>query len=165
MMRPTLCLCVSLLALASLDAQADARGGQGLCRASEAVFFNCQTVNNAHVSLCASQPGALQYRYGVRGKAFVFPQDMAGSSGRFRMASYARFGVERTEVTFSNSGVDYALFDDTEHGVHRAGVRVVTADGKEQAFFCKGRIDSRLAELKAVLRCDADHALNGGACP
>ncbi|RZL08216.1 MAG: hypothetical protein EOP40_13835 [Rubrivivax sp.] len=163
MMRLTLCSC--LLALVTLSARVDASGDQGLCRAPEAAFFNCRTANRAYVSLCAPQPKALQYRYGIAGKAFAFPQEVAGSSGRFRIASYARFGVERTEVNFSNSGVDYALFDYTEDGVRRAGVRVVMADGKEKEFLCKGRIDSRLAELKTVLQCDADHALNGGACP
>lgn len=162
-MRPTLCL--SLLALVTLMAQADASGDQGLCRAPETAFFNCRTGNKAHVSLCAPRPKALQYRYGATGKAFAFPQEVADSSGRFRMASYARFAVERTEVTFSNSGVDYALFDYTEDGVRRAGVRVIMADGKEHEFLCKGRIDSRLAELKTVLQCDADSALNGGTCP
>lgn len=163
MMRPTVCLC--LLTLVSLRAHADASGDQGLCRAPDAAFFHCRTANKAHVSLCAPQPKALQYRYGVKGKAFAFPHEVTGSNGQFRIASYARFGVERTEVTFSNSGVDYALFDYTEDGVRRAGVRVVMADGKEKELLCKGRIDSRLAELKSVLQCDADNALNGGTCP
>lgn len=163
MMPPALSL--SLLVLATFGAQADASGEQGLCHPSEEAFFTCQTAKKTTISLCAPQPKALQYRYGTPGKVqLAFPSEVVGSSKRFRIATYARLQVHRTEVTFSNAGVDYALFDYTEDGASRAGVRVVMPDGKEREFVCKGPVDSRLTELTSVLECDADNALNGGAC-
>ena len=62
-------------------------------------------------------------------------------------------------------GRDYAVFDYREDGQRRAGVRVTTADAKEREIACTGRVTSRVIELKGVLKCDADSALNGGSCP
>lgn len=80
-------------------------------------------------------------------------------------AHYARFQTDRVEVRFENQGSEYVLFDYSEGRTRRAGVRVTTADDKEREFACAGRITSRLGELRNVLRCDADSALNGGKCP
>lgn len=96
--------------------------------------------------------------------ALTYPQDASAGVSSFLFAHYFRFQTDRTEVGFRNQRVEYAIFDYTEDGRRRAGVRVTTADGKETELLCSGPITSRLAELKAVLRCDADNALNGGSC-
>ena len=53
----------------------------------------------------------------------------------------------------------------TEGGKRSAGVRVVTAAGKEVDIACGNQVQSRLGKLEGVLECDADNALSMGACP
>jgi hypothetical protein len=95
--------------------------------------------------------------------------DRAGlpAAGRpdFRYAHYFRAGVDRTEVSFRNGDADYAVFDYTEGRQRSAGVRVLTASGREKTFACRGAVHSRLGALEAVLPCDPDSALNLGSCP
>ena len=57
------------------------------------------------------------------------------------------------------------LFDDQEGERREAGVQVTTAAGKDVAIACSSSVKSRLSELKSVLRCDAQSALNLGQCP
>ena len=38
------------------------------------------------------------------------------------------------------------------------------AGAKERVIACAGRVDSRLGELEGALPCDAENALNLGAC-
>ena len=83
----------------------------------------------------------------------------------FRYAHYFRAGVDRTEVSFRNDDADYAVFDYTEGRQRSAGVRVLTASGREKTFACRGTVHSRLGALEAVLPCDPDSALNLGSCP
>lgn len=107
----------------------------------------------------------LQYRFGSTGRTELsFPEDPSAGASSFLFAHYFRFQTDRTEVSFRNKAVDYAIFDYTEDRKRRAGVRVTTADGKETELVCSGAVASRLPELKNVLRCDADNALNGGNC-
>ncbi len=80
------------------------------------------------------------------------------------LAHYARFQTERVELSFQNDGVNYALFDYLEAGQRTAGVRVTTTDGKERELACSGPITGRLGPLVKQLPCDADNALNEGAC-
>jgi hypothetical protein len=107
----------------------------------------------------------VQYRYGTPAKVeLAFPQHAEEGANTFASAHYIRFQVERTEVTFSHLGVDYAVFDDTENGQRRAGVRVTSADGTEHETACHGPITGHLLTLAKHLRCDPDNALNGGNC-
>lgn len=142
-----------------------ARAG-GQCRAQETTYFSCDTARHKTISLCGATPSALQYRYGKPPQVELqFPDKPSDGVNQLRYAHYARFQTDRSEVTFSRSGVDYAVFDYTEQGKRSAGVHVTTADGTEHEVLCTGPIEGHLSALGKSLRCDTDNALNGGNCP
>ncbi len=140
--------------------------GSALCRAPETAYFSCETGRHKTISLCGTLPGDLQYRYG-RGTQveLQFPEPASMGPQQLLYAHYSRYQTDRSEVTFSRAGTDYAVFDYTENGQRSAGVHVTTADGNEHEVRCAGSIQGRLQSLGKSLRCDSDNALNGGQCP
>ena len=137
----------------------------GLCAASETSFFSCQTAGKKWIGLCGSATGAVQYRFGAPGRIELqYPADPADAVSSLHLTHYARFDADRSELTFSNQGVGYALFAYREHGKQSAGVRVAIAGGKEREIACAGRIVSHLPRLRGVLRCAPDNALSLGEC-
>lgn len=162
---------VVLLSIASLLASASACAGPvgpipaSLCRAGETTYFSCPTARHKTISLCGRLP-AVQYRYGKADKVeLAFPADASQGSRQLAYAHYMRYRTERSEVGFGHDGVDYAVFDDTEDGRRRAGVRVTTAEGIDHEVACNGPVEGDLDSLGKSLSCDADNALNGGNCP
>jgi hypothetical protein len=157
-------LAAALLA-ASFGANAGTGAARGLCAEKDTVYFSCKTGKQRWIALCGNVPETLQYRFGREGNVeFKFPQDASEGRKSFLFADYARYQTNRTEVRFSNGGIDYVIFSYMEDGDSQAGVRVTTLDGKEHEFDCAGRVVDRLDELKAVLPCDSDSALTGGNC-
>jgi hypothetical protein len=155
----------ALLALSTSGPHAPAAAA-GLCAATETTFFACNTSQAKSISLCGAPPRTLQYRFGsAQRPALAFPRDPSAGAASFLYAHYFRYRTDRSEVTFNNQSVDYAIFDYTEDGKRRAGVRVTTSGGKETELVCSGPIISRLGDLKGVLQCDPDNALNSGGCP
>lgn len=153
----------ALLAFAPIAGSARAAG---LCGAAQTTYFSCPTARHRAIALCGAVPTALQYRYGTPSRIeLAFPANAADGASQLGYAHYARYQAERTEVTFSRVGVDYAVFDYTEQGRRRAGVQVTTADGEVHEVACAGAIEGRLDTLGTNLRCDPDNALNGGRCP
>ena len=139
-------------------------GGQ--CGTQETTYFSCDTAKHKTISLCGATPSALQYRYGKPAQVELqFPDKPSDGVNQLRYAHYSRFQTDRSEVTFSRGGVDYAVFDYTEQGKRTAGVHITLADGSEHEVPCAGPIEGRLSTLAKSLRCDADNALNGGNCP
>ncbi len=137
----------------------------GLCASNEDRFFVCMTAKKRWISLCGGAGGALQYRYGNSNKVELqYPEAPADGKNKLLFAHYNRPKTDRVEVGFNNNSVDYAIFDYSEDKQRQAGIRVTTADGKVTEIVCVGRVFSRLGELKSVLRCDVDNALNGGLC-
>ena len=153
-----------LCALAAQPASALERVAPGLCAADEVSYFACRTARDRRIALCGKSPQAVQYRY--RRSAAVelqFPERAADAATQMLYSHYGRYQTDRVELRFTNGGVEYVLFDYMEGQRHSAGVRV-TADAKERVIACVGRIESQLGELEGVLPCDADSALNLGAC-
>ena len=154
-----------IMTISIADAQAGSISRAGLCSNSESTFFSCQTKNQKWISLCGKLPENLQYRFGISKLVdFKHPENAATGIGDFTFAHFWRFQTDRLEIGFSNNGADYALFDYTEEGKRRAGVRITNGDGKEREIVCTGPITSRLGDLEKVLKCDPDNALNGGNC-
>lgn len=154
------------LVIGSASLHADMAPPRGLCDTSETTYFACQTTKQRWIALCGELPATLQYRFGrANSVEFRFPAQASAGPAKMLFAHYSRYQTERAEVAFNNVGVDYAIFDYLENGEHRVGVRVTTTDGKERELLCAGKIISRLGELKGVLGCDPDNALNGGICP
>ncbi len=154
---------VSLLLM--LAASASAAGG-GLCIPSETRFFSCQTASKKWIGVCGASTGAVQYRFGRPGRIeLAFPAHPADAPDTMHLTAYSRFQVDRSELTFTKGGVDYAVFDYVENGERSAGVRVTPTAGKEVEIACAGRVTSALPKLRGVLRCDPDNALSLGTCP
>jgi hypothetical protein len=156
----------ALLALALAAAPVfDAAGADGLCQAAETPYFSCQTAAKKWIGVCGAANGDVQYRFGKPGKVeLAYPADPAQGKSSLRLAHYMRYQADRVEVTFSNGGNDYAVFDYSEEGKRHAGVRLTTAAGKELEIACRKPVASRLVKLEGVLACDADNALNLGVC-
>jgi hypothetical protein len=163
-----------LLALLGLAAAGPAAAAPGLCTDSETVFLACQVADPKvppgearWVSLCGHPPQALQYRFGRPGRIELqYPQDPAAGMDQFGFAHYKRLGTDRVEIRFVNRGTEVVLFDYQEDKAPReTGVRTTRKGGKEQEVACTGPVTSRLHDLKAVLRCDAENGLNLGRCP
>lgn len=139
--------------------------GAGLCNGSETTYFTCQTLQSKTISVCGSPPKTLQYRFGTRERIELsFPQDATQGQSSFLYSHYYRAQTDRTEVTFRNENVDYAIFDYAENGKQRAGLRVTLPTGSEIELACTGHITNELRLLKDVLKCDADNALSGNIC-
>lgn len=156
----------AILIVVSLSAHADIGIPKGLCAEKETIYFLCKTTKQRWIALCGAIPETLQYRFGREGNVeFKYPQNSSEGGKSFLFADYARYQTNRTEVRFNNGGVDYVIFSYIEDNDHRAGVRVLTSDGKEHEVDCMGRVAERLDELKAILPCDSDSALTGGNCP
>lgn len=132
-----------------------------LCQASEVIWFSCRVGPGKIASLCAS-PGTLQYRFGTPQRVELrYPAVASEGHTAFRWAHHDRFQAERTEVTFSNHGVGYTLFDYSEARRREAGVEV----GSGRRLRCTDAPQGSLARLKDKLPCDEDSALNLGQCP
>lgn len=168
-MRPSIAplaataLTAALLASGPLANAASPPGG--LRSRQETLYFSCQSIGQDWIALCGGSDGQLRYRFGKPGR-IVFRYPASDSPPAiFRYAHYFRAQAERTEVSFSNGGADYALFDYTEGRQRSAGVRAVAQNGREKVFPCLGAMQLRLHTLADVLPCDADNALTLGACP
>lgn len=157
--------CVQLcLVLAVAGTQAHAARAQNLCAADETAYFSCAASSGRSISLCGKSAQTLQYRFGKPGHVeLAYPAQPQDSVNAFWYAHYFRAQVDRFEIRFDNAGTEYVLFDYTEDGRRRAGVRVTQGD-MESSVVCRGPVRSRLLELQDKLKCDADNALAGGAC-
>jgi len=156
---------ILMLLILSLG-RAESAQNLGLCTSVETRFFSCATNKSKQINLCGTSSGDLQYRFGRVGKTvFSYPANATEGKDRFLFSRYSRFQTERIEVSFRNADVDYILFDYTENGQRQAGIRLSAGYSKESTISCTANIHSKLIELKPVLRCDADNALNGGKCP
>lgn len=154
-------LCLLTMVSFSSGAQT-AKRTSCLCEKQEQKFFSCQTAHGTTIAVCGGN-GVVQYRYGTRGKVELkYPASPADS---LRYAGYMRYETESYEVTFSDSGATYSVFDYTEGRERSAGVRVVKASGEEIVIACAGKVFSRLSELQSRLPCDRDNALNLDGCP
>lgn len=140
----------------------------GPCSSHETAFFACSTARGQRIGLCGRLPQKeLQYRFGTDGRMeFRFPVNKNSGVSEFLFAHYVRYRTSRFEIRFSNRDVSYAVFDyEEEEGERFAGVRVVMPNGSEHDFNCAGHVISRLGQLRGVLRCDPDSALNMMGCP
>lgn len=166
--RRAVCATLSaVLAAAVLPAHADVTAPRAsLCQTDETEFFACSTGRGRTLALCGQAPARVQYRYGAPGRIeLAFPEDPALGPQRLLFADYQRYQTDRSQVRFSNGGVEYLVFDGYERGRRSAGVSVQPPGAAvERTLACRGSVRGRLATLKPTLRCDAESALNTGRC-
>ena len=157
---------IFLLPVPGMASDGPATVASGLCAPQETTYFQCSAGKGRSISLCGPRGGAVQYRFGRQGAVeLAFPADANEGPQSLRYAHYFRAQTDRYEVRFENAGVEYVLFDYQEGKRRESGVHVTAADGKERDVACSGPVRSRLPDLKGILRCDAESALNGGRCP
>jgi hypothetical protein len=149
------------LAFICFSSDANAINQASLCQPTERVIFSCSLKRPAKlVALCASksltkETGYLQYRFGFPGKVELeYPKQTDGSSQLFRYHHYFRAQVDLTEISFSNEGVEYTVFDnyngEEKPAVSEEGV-TVSAKGKDTTLVCKGRAKVDFENLQNVL--------------
>lgn len=138
----------------------------GLCQTGETVYFSCRVRAGKQVALCGRLPAALQYRFGRPGQVeLAYPASAASGPQAMAYAGYARYQTERQTVRFNTDGAEYTVFDFQEGRRRHAGVSVLPTGARaETERTCTGPVTSRLQLLQPVLPCDAESALQGGAC-
>jgi hypothetical protein len=132
-----------------------------LCEKGEKVIFSCTIQKPAKiVSLCASADlakdhGYLQYRFGLPQKIELqFPRTRENTQAAFKYSHYFRAQFEQTEISFTSSDHQYAIFDDysgeQKPASHDQGIRITAPDGKETTLSCRGRAQADYGDLGDV---------------
>ena len=133
-----------------------------LCENTEKVVFSCTITKAAKiVSLCSSKEltkdrGYLQYRFGLPGKIELeFPKEREQTQAAFKYAHYFRAQFDQTEISFTQGGYEYAIFDDYNGEQKPAqrdqGVRVTPPNnGKEVMLRCRGKAHAQYGDLADV---------------
>ena len=143
-----------------------------LCLRDEQVIFGCVLRGSGkYVSLCGSkklthEQGYLQYRFGLPGAIELeFPKHKDHTQKQFKYDHYFRARTDRTEISFTNGGYTYIIFDDyegelttngevktdaTQPDYYEAGV-TIEHSGKEITMRCVGQAKSGNADLDEIL--------------
>jgi hypothetical protein len=158
--------CAAALLCLAFFAEASAAGDTppSHCPADQ-TRFACPTAHGRVLALCHAADNPVFYRFGRIGAVDLqYPPSAQPQAEAMVYAEYHRYQTDRVEVRFDHQGTEYTVFDYRENGVRRAGVRVASVAGKEREIACNTPITGRLDALKDQLPCDADSALNLGAC-
>ena len=153
--------CFALAPGVSLSNMAQLQAGS-LCESTEKIVFSC-TINKPAkiVSLCSSneltkERGYLQYRFGLPGKIELeFPKQREQTQAAFKYSHYFRAQFDQTEISFSQEGYEYAIFDDyngeQKPVQHDQGVRITPPNnGKEVTLSCRGKARAQYGDLAEV---------------
>jgi hypothetical protein len=156
-----LLVAISALVFVAVSNDANATSQASLCQPGERVVFSCGLKRPAKlVALCASksltkESGYLQYRFGVPDKIELeYPKQREGSTQLFRYHHYFRAQVDLTEISFTNDGVEYTVFDnyngEEKPAVSEEGV-TVSDKGKDTTLGCRGRAKVDFENLQNIL--------------
>ena len=133
-----------------------------LCENTEQVVFSCTIKKPAKiVSLCSSKEltkdrGYLQYRFGLPGNVELeFPKQREQTQSAFKYSHYFRAQFDQTEISFTQDGYEYAIFDDyngeEKPARHDQGVRITPPNnGKEVTLSCRGKARAQYGDLAEV---------------
>jgi hypothetical protein len=153
-------LCVVAVNASSRVNTAQLQAGS-LCERDEKIVFSCTITRPAKiVSLCSSKEltkerGYLQYRFGLPGKVELeFPKQREQTQTAFKYSHYFRAQFDLTEISFSQDGHQYAIFDDyngEEKPVrHEQGIKITPPNGKEVTLTCRGKAKAQYGDLAEV---------------
>ena len=132
-----------------------------LCEKDEKIVFSCPIRRPAKiVSLCSSKDltkerGYLQYRFGLPGKIELeFPKQREQTQTAFKYSHYFRAQFDLTEISFSQDGHEYAIFDDYNGEQkpirHEQGIKIAPPNGKEVSLTCSGKAKAQYDDLAEV---------------
>ena len=128
----------------------EARAGESLCVANEAVVFSCHIAEKI-VSLCRplGLASALIYRHGTPGHPdMVYPDPGSQEKGTFYRSSTPLFGGGRTTVSFTRGPDEYQIYS----AVGRADSS--TSPSERTPIFEDGTAVSHNGERAKQLVCD-----------
>jgi hypothetical protein len=138
-----------------------------LCTKGEKVVFSCALKSSTKtVSLCSSQKltrteGYLQYRFGLPGKVELeYPKERSKPEQAFHYNHYFRAQVDLTEISFSNDGYTYTVFDnyngEEKPAISEQGLTVTRPNSeKDLTYVCRGRAKVDFGTLSEVLVNDS----------
>jgi hypothetical protein len=132
-----------------------------LCEKDEKIVFSCPIRKPAKiVSLCSSKEltkerGYLQYRFGLPGKIELeFPKQREQTQTAFKYSHYFRAQFDLTEISFTQDGHQYAIFDDYNGEQkpvrHDQGIKITPPNGKETTLTCRGKANAQYDDLAEV---------------
>ena len=132
-----------------------------LCEKDEKIVFSCPIRKPAKiVSLCSSKEltkdrGYLQYRFGLPGKIELeFPKQREQTQTAFKYSHYFRAQFDLTEISFSQDGHAYAIFDDYNGEQkpvrHDQGIKITPPNGKEVSLTCRAKAKAQYEDLAEV---------------
>ena len=132
-----------------------------LCEKDEKIVFSCPIRRPAKiVSLCSSKEltkerGYLQYRFGLPGKIELeFPKRREQTQTTFKYSHYFRAQFDLTEISFSQDGHRYAIFDDyngeQKPARHDQGIKITPPNGKEMTLTCRSKAKAQYDDLAEV---------------
>jgi hypothetical protein len=128
-------LAIGLLTLAAANDPADSTRATApsLCRASEAVLFQCR-IGGTLAAVCGGHANGrsyAQYRHGAPGRLdLAYPADPAAGPGSMSYASAPYSGGGEAQIRFVNQGSEYVIYGAViRTGFGRGGNRPVEEDG------------------------------------
>jgi len=132
-----------------------------LCEKDEKIVFSCPIRKPAKiVSLCSSKEltkerGYLQYRFGLPGKIELeFPKQREQTQTAFKYSHYFRAQFDLTEISFTQDGHQYAIFDDYNGEQkpvrHDQGIKITPPNGKEITLNCGSKAKAQYDDLAEV---------------
>ncbi|SED46138.1 hypothetical protein SAMN02787142_3206 [Burkholderia sp. WP9] len=87
---------------------------QTLCNEDEAVYFSCPLENGKTVSVCAKDNtnpnrGFVQYRYGSKNNAFVFPPENVPPARTVKITDVSEGSIRGLHLKFSKEPYTYVV--------------------------------------------------------
>jgi hypothetical protein len=161
-------VCVVVLLIHSRATSASsAMQSSSLCTKGEKVVFSCALKSSTKiVSLCSSPQltktdGYLQYRFGVPGQIELeYPKDRAKPEKSFHYNHYFRAQVDLTEISFTNNGFTYTVFNnfngEEKLAISEEGLTVSRPNSeKDITYQCRGRAKMDFSTISDVLVNDS----------
>ncbi|MFM0236174.1 hypothetical protein [Paraburkholderia sediminicola] len=106
---------LSLVKYDVADAQTQSsQDEQTLCKEGEEVYFSCPLENGKTVSVCAKnntdpERGYVQYRYGSKDDAFVFPPENVSPARTVKITDVSEGSIRGLHLKFSKEPYTYVV--------------------------------------------------------
>lgn len=150
----------SLLTSPRPTSESESKTIGSLCHPGEKIIFSCSLRPNGKiVSLCGSKvlsqsSGYIQYRFGVPSNVELeFPSDRDQARTSFHYHHYFRALFDETEISFSNNGFTYTIFDyfqaeqKPQSSSHGLRVSTTEADKTKSEFKCAAPVKTDYGTL------------------
>ncbi|MDR6412514.1 hypothetical protein [Paraburkholderia terricola] len=115
---------------------------QTLCNEDEEVYFSCPLENGKTVSVCAKnntdpERGFVQYRYGSKNDAFIFPPENAPPAKTVKITDVSEGSIRGLHLKFLKEPYTYVVSSVSPGGLYVSKNGKVIFDKECQASRCK----------------------------